>query len=187
MVKRLGVAQAFLGNPEVILLDEPTAGLDPANARQVRDLVRQLQHSATILVSSHNLVEVQELCDHVAILNQGRLVLAGSVQEITRSHREYHLGLSRALHDGELQRLAVLRGVRSLEAISPAEYVVKLDLSAEELDPDAVIAALLRAVLDMGISPRRSWRPQPENQFLAVTGGADVSPTDGTHPARCSA
>lgn len=188
MVKRLGVAQAFLGNPEVILLDEPTAGLDPANARQVRDVVRQLQHSATILVSSHNLVEVQELCDHVAILNQGRLVLAGSVQEITRSHREYHLGLSRALQDGELQRLAVLRGVRSLEAISPAEYVVKLDLSAQGLDPDAVIAALLRAVLDMGITPHRLLEGRSlENQFLAVTGGLDVTPTDGTHPARCSA
>jgi len=174
MIKRLGVAQAFLGNPEVILLDEPTAGLDPANARQVRDLVKQLQHSATILVSSHNLAEVQELCDHVAILNQGRLVLAGSVEEITRSHREYHLGLSRPLQDGELQRLAVVPGVRSMEPAAPAEYVVKLDLASEGLDQDAVIATLLSVVLDMGITPRRLLEGRSlENQFLEVTGGVE--------------
>ncbi|MHC4352715.1 MAG: ABC transporter ATP-binding protein, partial [Planctomycetota bacterium] len=66
MVKRLGIAQAFLGHPEVILLDEPTAGLDPASARQIRDLIKQLQERATIVVSSHNLAEIQELCGHVA-------------------------------------------------------------------------------------------------------------------------
>jgi len=185
MIKRLGVAQAFLGSPEVILLDEPTAGLDPANARQVRDLVKQLQHSATILVSSHNLVEVQELCDHVAILNHGRLVLAGSVEEITRAHRECQVDLSRALRDGERQRLTAVRGVRSVEPISlpgagqnhvaqTAGYVVRLDLSAEGLDQDAVTAALLREILDMGITPRRLLEGRSlENQFLEVTGAAE--------------
>jgi len=188
MVKRLGVAQAFLGHPEVILLDEPTAGLDPANARQVRDLIRQLQESATIMVSSHNLAEIEELCDHVAILDHGRLVLAGSVDEITRSHRECNLGLSRPLQDGELQRLGAIPGVRSIEQTSSgagnlnheahaAEYLVKLDLSADGMHQDAVIADLLRAVLDLGITPRRLTEGRSlETQFLEVTGrdgGAD--------------
>jgi len=182
MVKRLGVAQAFLGHPEVILLDEPTAGLDPANARQVRDLVRQLQERTTILVSSHNLGEIQELCDHVAILDHGRLVLAGSVDDITRSNRECNLSLSRPLQDVELQRLVAIRGVRSIERTSSpagnlnhdarsAEYLVKLNLSAEEIDQDTVIAALLKAILDMGITPRRLTEGHSlESQFLEVTG-----------------
>lgn len=183
MVKRLGIAQAFLGQPEVILLDEPTAGLDPANARQVRDLVKQLQESATILVSSHNLAEIQELCDHVAILDHGRLVLAGSVEEITRSHRECNIALSRPLQDGELERLTAIRGVRSLhetptsnnvagQNTRSAEYLVQFDLSAESLDQDAVVVALLREILAMGIAPRRLTEGRSlENQFLEVTGG----------------
>lgn len=185
MIKRLGVAQAFLGQPEVILLDEPTAGLDPANARQVRDLVKRLQESATIMVSSHNLDEVQELCDHVAILDHGRLVLAGSVDEITRSHRECNLGLSRPLRDSELQRLTAIRGVGSLERILPAggslnhdtrsaDYLVKLDLSADGLDQDAVVIALLRETLAMDIAPRRLTEGRSlENQFLEITGGEE--------------
>ncbi|MBM4027652.1 MAG: ABC transporter ATP-binding protein [Planctomycetes bacterium] len=182
MIKRLGVAQAFLGHPEVILLDEPTSGLDPANARQVRDLVRQLQERATILVSSHNLAEIQDLCDHVAILDHGRLVLAGSVDAITRSRRECHLGLSRALQNGELERLLALPGLRSIEPTSAAtgrsghplrsvEYLVKLDLSAAGIDQDTGIAALLKTLLDLGITPRKLTEGRSlESQFLEVTG-----------------
>ena len=136
MVKRLGIAQAFLGHPEVILLDEPTAGLDPASARQIRDLIKQLQERATIVVSSHNLSEIQELCDHVAILDHGRLVLAGSVDEITRADREYNLTLSRPLQDGELEQLNSIPGLRSIKSVSRSkaepdggsvEYLVILD------------------------------------------------------------
>jgi ABC-type multidrug transport system ATPase subunit len=190
MIKRLGVAQAFLGRPEVILLDEPTAGLDPANARQVRDLIKQLQESATILVSSHNLQEIQELCDRVAILDHGRLVLTGSVDEITRSRRECKLGLSRPLQDGELQRLRAISGVRSIEPTSlpaansnhPArssEYLVVLDLSTQSADQDAIIAALLRDLLDLGITPRRLTEGRSlESQFLEVTGGLSATTED---------
>ena len=186
MVKRLGIAQAFLGHPEVILLDEPTAGLDPAAARQIRDLVRQLQQHATIMVSSHNLAEIQELCDHVAILDHGHLVLAGSVDEITLAGREHNLCLSRPLRKSELQQLSSIDGVRSVRRLSQpgadqsresAEYLVTLDLSAENVDHDAVIAAILRSVLDMGITPRRLAEGRSlESQFLEITGAQSGDP-----------
>ncbi|MHC4819586.1 MAG: ABC transporter ATP-binding protein, partial [Planctomycetota bacterium] len=112
MIKRLGLAQAFLGEPEVVLLDEPTSGLDPANARQIRNLIRQLHEKrATVIVSSHNLAEIQELCDHVAILDEGRLVACASVDEITRSGRKVELRLSRPLNDAEIEGLLRLPGV----------------------------------------------------------------------------
>ena len=181
MVKRLGIAQAFLGHPEVILLDEPTSGLDPAAARQIRDLIKQLQERATIMVSSHNLAEIQELCDHVAILNVGNLVLAGSVDEITRADREYNLCLSRPLQNKELERLSSIEGVRSIKMLShsganqgkgSAEYLVTLNLSADHVDQDSVIAAILRRVLDMGVTPRKFGEGRSlESQFLEVTGG----------------
>lgn len=186
MVKRLGIAQAFLGHPEVILLDEPTSGLDPASARQIRDLIKQLQERATIIVSSHNLGEVQELCDHVAILNHGNLVLAGSVDDITRAEREYNLCLSRPLRNSELQQISSIEGVRSIKMLShpgahqgkgSAEYLVTLNLSADHLEQDAVIAPILRSVLDMGVTPRKLTEGRSlESQFLEVTGGQSGQP-----------
>ena len=180
MVKRLGIAQAFLGNPEVILLDEPTAGLDPASARQIRDLIKQLQQHATIVVSSHNLAEVQELCDYVAILDHGNLVLDGSVDDITRADREYNLSLSRPLQDSELEKLTSIEGVRSIKLLpalpavqskKTADYLIILNLSAEHLDQDKVIAPLLRTLLDMSITPRKLTEGRSlETQFLEVTG-----------------
>jgi ABC-type multidrug transport system ATPase subunit len=186
MVKRLEIAQAFLGSPEVILLDEPTAGLDPASARQIRDLVKQLQKSATIIVSSHNLDEIQELCDHVAILNLGNLVLSGSVDEITLADREYNLFLSRPLQNSELEQISSIEGVRSIQMPShaeanhgkgSAEYLVRLNLTAEHVNQDGVLAAILRGVLDMGVTPRKLTEGRSlESQFLEVTGGQSSHP-----------
>jgi len=185
MVKRLGIAQAFLGHPEVILLDEPTAGLDPASARQIRDLIKQLKQRATIVVSSHNLAEIQELCDHVAILDHGNLVLAGSVDEITRADREYNLSLSRPLQNSELQQLTLIKGVRSIKILShpagrgkeSADYLLTLNLSDDHLDQDAVIAPVLRSLLDMSITPRKLTEGRSlETQFLEVTGAKTDNP-----------
>jgi len=156
MIKSLGIAQAFLGHPEVILLDEPTAGLDPASARQIRDLVKQLQQRATIIVSSHNMAEVQELCNHVAILDHGKLVLDGSVDEITRADREYYLSLSRPMQNSELQRLNSVEGVRSIKLLSnhpvnqskeSADYFITFNLSAEHINPVSYTHLTLPTIL----------------------------------------
>jgi ABC-type multidrug transport system ATPase subunit len=170
MTKRLGIAQAFLGSPELILLDEPTAGLDPANARQIRDLIHALRERATIVVSSHNLSEIQDLCDHVAILDHGRLVASGSVAELTRASRALDLRLSRNLEEPELTRLRDLAGVVSIDAAKAPDYVCNLDLS-DGRDWDSVIENVLRALLDMGVVPRSLHEGQSlEHHFLAVTG-----------------
>jgi ABC-type multidrug transport system ATPase subunit len=74
MHKRVGIAQAFIGNPAVVILDEPTAGLDPHAAREVRGILRRITGGRTVVVSSHNLTEIEDLCTEVAILHQGMLV-----------------------------------------------------------------------------------------------------------------
>ncbi len=186
MIKRLGIAQAFLGRPEVILLDEPTAGLDPANARQIRDLIKFLQQRATIMVSSHNMAEIQELCDHVAILNHGKLVLAGPVDAITRGGREFQITLSRPLQMQERDTLQSIRGVRQITDLAaavtpqptnpsgPASYLVTLDLTDETLHEDAVLAALLRHLLDKDITPRKITDGRSlETHFLELTNSSN--------------
>jgi len=74
MSKRVALCQAFIGDPEVIILDEPTAGLDPDNARNIRDLIREHSKDKTVIISSHNLKEIENICDHVVILNKGKIV-----------------------------------------------------------------------------------------------------------------
>lgn len=72
--QRVGIAQAMLGNPDIIILDEPTVGLDPQQLTEIRALIRKLGHKQTVIVSSHILSEISELCDHVIILSEGRVV-----------------------------------------------------------------------------------------------------------------
>jgi ABC-2 type transport system ATP-binding protein len=183
MAKRLGIAQAFLGTPEVILLDEPTAGLDPANARQIRDLIQRLHERATIVVSSHNLAEIQALCDHVAILDEGKVVNCGSVAELTSGSRELDMRLSRALGDVEVERLSGLPGIVAIDAAQAPEYRLRLDLSGGR-DWDQAVGRVLQALLELGAVPRSLHEGKSlERHFLDVTGKAEANPLD-TEAAR---
>lgn len=83
--QRVGVANAILGMPEVIILDEPTVGLDPQQIIEIRDLIRALSGEHTVLLSSHILSEVSELCDHILILCHGNLAAAGTPEELERT------------------------------------------------------------------------------------------------------
>ncbi|MCC4832370.1 ABC transporter ATP-binding protein [Shewanella sp. 10N.7] len=73
MSKRVSIAQALMGSPKLVLLDEPTAGLDPANAKKIRQIVKDLSATTTFVISSHNLEELEKLCDQVLYLEQGQL------------------------------------------------------------------------------------------------------------------
>ncbi|MFO8016351.1 MAG: ABC transporter ATP-binding protein [Candidatus Woesearchaeota archaeon] len=87
MVKLTGIAQALIGGPLIIMLDEATAGLDPRAAYNIRKLVRDLKKESTVIFSSHNLYEVQDLCDHVGIIHKGKLVVEGKTKDITKKKK----------------------------------------------------------------------------------------------------
>jgi ABC-2 type transport system ATP-binding protein len=95
MAKRVGLAQALLGDPRVVLLDEPTAGLDPRVAWGVRNLIKTRRGRCTLVISSHNLQELEEICDYAAILDRGQLVTVGTMTEITASSSEVRFELAR--------------------------------------------------------------------------------------------
>lgn len=98
--QRVGIAQALLGSPRLIILDEPTVGLDPAQVIEIRKLIRELGRAHTVILSSHILGEVQAVCQQILILSKGHLAAAGSLEELTadgKSLEEVFLELT----DGE--------------------------------------------------------------------------------------
>ena len=102
--QRVGIAQALLGSPKIIILDEPTVGLDPAQVIEMRKLIRELGKAHTVILSSHILSEVQAVCQQVLILSKGKLAASGTLQELTadgRSLEEVFLVLTGAQTDPE--------------------------------------------------------------------------------------
>lgn len=85
--QRVGIAQALLGSPKLIILDEPTVGLDPAQVVEIRKLIRELGKTHTVILSSHILSEVQAVCQQVLILSKGKLAASGTLEELTAGDR----------------------------------------------------------------------------------------------------
>jgi len=166
MRQRLGFAQAMLGRPEFLILDEPVNGLDPQQIVEVRGaLLRLASEGTTILLSSHLLSEVEQTCGYVVVLDQGRLVRAGTVAEITASSRSAYLEVDDPQRAWEL--LGKMPGVRAIEAAPPNGIVVHLDGAARR----DLVAALVAA--GVGVETVMAGR-NLEEAFLAMTKGPEL-------------
>jgi ABC-2 type transport system ATP-binding protein len=135
--QRVGVAQALLHNPEILILDEPTNGLDPSQIEHMRELILELGRKATVIVSTHILQEVEAICDRVLILRNGRLSLDARMTELTQGKA---LLLSCSAPPSEaLHQLRLLPGVKEVlpqfEKASCYGYRLLADESADELAP----------------------------------------------------
>ncbi|WP_394844682.1 ABC transporter ATP-binding protein [Pendulispora brunnea] len=163
MAKRVQLAQALLGDPDVVLLDEPTGGLDPRSAYEVRQLIKGRKGRCTLIVSSHNLQELEEICDGAAILDRGKLVASGTIAQLTGASEEVHVKIGRPPRgmDASAYRATsadsiVSRGiqrVRDLPIVKRVEYddeknelVVYFERSGE-VDAEMVIGHVLWALL----------------------------------------
>ncbi|MDQ3266349.1 MAG: ABC transporter ATP-binding protein [Myxococcota bacterium] len=145
MAKRIGLAQAFMGGAAVVLLDEPTAGLDPRSAAHVRSLIREVKAHATVVVSSHNLQELEELCDSAAILDRGRLAQAGTLAELTARSAEFRVEL---LGPAPLAQIQALDGVTGA-SMSGQQLVVLFD--SRRRAPEEMITATLELLIRGGV------------------------------------
>ena len=173
MRQRLGIAQALLGNPDVLILDEPANGLDPAGIREIRRLVRRLakERGIAVFVSSHLLSEVEQTCDRVAIIHRGRTLATGPVREL----------VDRVASDGlRLIVRPVRKAAEVLAAFGPAEVAGDGDGDGEgEVDariPRESVPAALRALAAAGVDVFAAERSLAslEEVFLEVTGGETV-------------
>ncbi len=168
MKQRLGLAISLLGKPRLVLLDEPTNGLDPSGIVEIRELIKQLpERGVTVLVSSHLLSEVQLMCDRVTIINKGRLVADGTMEEILAS-------------------TGVGEGYRVYVRISQAEAATAIlrraGLEVEDRGEGSLVARgeieddseITRILAESGIWLRGLMRERPdlERVFLSLTDGA---------------
>jgi ABC-2 type transport system ATP-binding protein len=141
MLRRVGFCQALINDPEVLILDEPTSGLDPISSRQIKDLILELkQRGKTVLLSSHLLADVQDVCDHIAILHQGQTKVYGSVKDILVRRDSVSLtfaGLSDATRK-KIEDLAHAEGARLTHAENTLETLEDVFLRAVQESGDGL-------------------------------------------------
>ena len=155
MMKRVILCQAFIGNPEVIFLDEPTAGLDPDNARRIRELVKQYSKSRTVILSSHNLQEIQDICSHVCILDHGKVAQVGTMDSLTNASHLVRVTPNKPLTPEAKNALLAISYVSLVEQSAEADstdFNIRLGLTSIDEKEDAM-KQIYEALSAHGIYP----------------------------------
>jgi len=162
MKQRLGIAQAMLGKPELIILDEPTSGLDPQGMKEIRGLISQLsQQGLTVFLSSHLLHEVEQICNKMAIINKGKLIVQGDVDQLLKS-------------GNDLIILKVNRAQEAAALLKTKDWVKSIELTSKDLRvtiemehiPDMNKLLVSSGFKVFEIRPRRTL----EDYFLSIVG-----------------
>jgi ABC-2 type transport system ATP-binding protein len=173
MKQRLGIAAALLSDPELLILDEPTNGLDPAGIVEVRELLRELgRNGRTVIVSSHQLSEIEAVCDHLVVIRFGKLIFSGPMAEMMKRTRE-HIDIA-AEHAADLDRLEAAL-VAGGWAVTAVDDVLRVAAAADRA------ADLNRAATAAGITLNRLIVAQDnlEEIFLEMTGRVDGELANG--------
>ena len=155
MRQRLGIARALVNEPEVLFLDEPTLGLDPSGQRQVLTLVRRIarDRGATVLLSTHLLGEVEEVCSRVLILNRGRVAAEGTVAEVSRQAAAPRSARLRVEVDSVSDALRILAGERGIRAVELADgQPGTLGLTLDDQQGMTPMSGALCALAEGGVS-----------------------------------
>lgn len=171
--QRVGLAQALVGNPEVLILDEPTVGLDPKQIIEVRDLIKNLSKKHTILLSSHILQEVQAVCDKLVIINHGRIVAIDTPDALSKNILQINkleLRIKGSKND-------ILKGIKAIEGVKQAEILRireegTVDINVETEEEVDVREAIFRFCSQSGypILMMKTEEINLEDIFLQVTG-----------------
>ena len=174
MCQRLAIAQAMLGLPDLLVLDEPMNGLDPPQIREMRDaLLRYAAAGRTVILSSHLLAEVEQTCSHVVVMNQGRRVAAGPVADIVGDGAALLVGTSEAD-----RAVSVLRGLTGIDSVHRHAEGVRVQPNG--LPASVVVAALVGAGIPVDrVGPGRRL----EDAFLALIDGNPGGPPDAAGQA----
>jgi len=183
--QRVGLAQAIIHNPDVLILDEPTAGLDPKQINETRDLIKNLAGSHTIILSTHILPEVEQTCEQVVIINKGKLVATDSVRNLqARARGAESVVLEVAGRNGNLDSSTVQQKLERVSGVSRIVCKQQVDSRAvfeiESQKGRLVRGDLARAVVESGwdLNELRPAAMSLEEVFLQLTGTEKESPAE---------
>jgi ABC-2 type transport system ATP-binding protein len=166
--QRVGIAQAVIHDPQVLILDEPTIGLDPAQIREIRELIKSLRGEHTIMLSTHILAEVTQVCDGVVIINEGRLMASGSLEELTASFRRNDGVILRLRRGGE-EALAAVREVPGVGRAEADGSEVRVEWSPGRDLREEVAATVVAKKL--GLLEMRPMAMNIEDLYLQIVSG----------------
>jgi ABC-2 type transport system ATP-binding protein len=169
--QRVGVAQSLIHNPDVLILDEPTIGLDPAQIIEIRELIKALKGEHTIILSTHILAEVTQTCDGVVIINEGRLMASGSLEELTASFHEKDRIILR-LRRGHEDAMSALKTIPGVEKVSRHNGELAIEWNpGKDLRENVSRLAVEK---DWGLLEMRTAAMNIEDLYLrVVSGGAE--------------
>ena len=171
--KRVGIAQAIIHAPRLVILDEPISGLDPKQIVEMRQVVRALGKQCTVLISSHILAEISETCDRILVLNGGRIVAQGTEADLAASAGAHGTRLTLQVRADKARVEGALRSVASVASCTILEEpggLLKLHIGLSQDNRESVVAALVTA----GVGVRRMIEDESELEaiFLGLTEGA---------------
>lgn len=166
--QRIGIAQAILHNPEVIILDEPTVGLDPIQIREIRALIRELGRDHGVILSTHILGEVQESCSHVQIIHQGQLILNESVASLNAQMNTGTLQVTTRMQ-ADTAILAAIPGVSAIETIGENRIVIHHSVSGGAVEQ--IIETIISA--GWGLEELTPVLRSMEDIFITLTKGSE--------------
>ncbi len=166
--QRVGIAQALIHDPAVLILDEPTVGLDPAQIKEIRELIKSLRGERTILLSTHMLAEVTQICDGVAIINRGKLVACGSLAELTSSFKENERTLVKLKITGK-SIANLLQNLPGVKSVSLTQEGILVDWNPNQ-DPRDEIARII-AENKLGLIEIRPKTMSLEDLYLKAISG----------------
>ena len=173
--KRVGIAQAIIHQPKLVILDEPISGLDPVQIVEMRKVIRGLAEECTVLVSSHILSEIEQTCDRVLVLQRGKLVFGGTADELRGQSDSTTANLSvqmvvRGDAEAATQLLSELEGVSAVSVVKDDAPLVALQVSLTDDIIENLAAAIVGA--GMGLRSIQSEEEELEDVFVSLTRGA---------------
>ena len=180
--QRVGIAQALLGSPKLIILDEPTVGLDPAQVIEIRKLIQELGRAHTVILSSHILSEVQAVCSRVLILSRGKLVAEGTPEELGEKLNPGSCLRATVLGDRKtvLEAVQAVPGICKVQVESEADGEVTFTAESEEATDRRAAVSKALAKAGCTVLALAAENKSLEEIFLALTGGASAAETAKT-------